>query len=243
MSDLQNIIGVEEAAKLLGLAPGTVKNYCREGKLETKKIGRDWALDKTNLKIKGGEKMRDIKSLNNVFFNGLMLHQITGIEGIVNNIYECFYANAGQNVEGDSHYRVSWDLSDFFATEERQEFDWEAPHKASLVADNQKDSVIDYFSGFPLLNKEMVFKERKIKVINRPLPFAPEVSDIIYWAGAVDNNGTVYKVFWNVVNLHEPFKIEKVTDKSRYCKKCLQPWMSDETKCVDEEGHEYVKNQ
>jgi excisionase family DNA binding protein len=49
---LNNIIGVEEAARILGLSPGTVKNMCAEGKLECKKIGKTWVLDKNNLEVK-----------------------------------------------------------------------------------------------------------------------------------------------------------------------------------------------
>jgi len=44
---LSNIIGVEEAAKILGLSPGTVKNKCAAGELPAKKIGKTWVLDKT----------------------------------------------------------------------------------------------------------------------------------------------------------------------------------------------------
>ncbi|MFI8680419.1 helix-turn-helix domain-containing protein [Bacillus thuringiensis] len=43
---LENIIGVEEAADILGLSPGTVKNKCAAGELPAKKIGKTWVLDK-----------------------------------------------------------------------------------------------------------------------------------------------------------------------------------------------------
>lgn len=46
---LDNVIGVEEASEILGLSPGTVKNYCAEGKLAAKKIGKTWVLDRTKL--------------------------------------------------------------------------------------------------------------------------------------------------------------------------------------------------
>jgi excisionase family DNA binding protein len=49
---LENIIGVEEAAEILGLSPGYIKNLCARGKIEAKKVGKTWVLDKTNLKIK-----------------------------------------------------------------------------------------------------------------------------------------------------------------------------------------------
>lgn len=46
---LNNIIGVGEAAEILGNTPGTVKNKCASGQLICKKIGNTWILDKTNL--------------------------------------------------------------------------------------------------------------------------------------------------------------------------------------------------
>ncbi|WP_240520139.1 MULTISPECIES: helix-turn-helix domain-containing protein [unclassified Bacillus (in: firmicutes)] len=49
-NSLDNIIGVEEAAKILGLSPGTVKNKCAAGELPAKKIGKTWIIDKTLLK-------------------------------------------------------------------------------------------------------------------------------------------------------------------------------------------------
>jgi excisionase family DNA binding protein len=44
---LENIIGVEEAAKLWGLSAGHIKNLCADGKIEAKKIGKTWVIDKT----------------------------------------------------------------------------------------------------------------------------------------------------------------------------------------------------
>jgi len=52
---LSNIVGVEEAAKILGLSPGTVKNKCAAGELPAKKIGKTWVLDKTMITKKEGE--------------------------------------------------------------------------------------------------------------------------------------------------------------------------------------------
>lgn len=44
---LENVIGVEEAAKLWGLSPGYIKNLCAAGKLKAKKVGKTWVIDKT----------------------------------------------------------------------------------------------------------------------------------------------------------------------------------------------------
>jgi excisionase family DNA binding protein len=47
---LNNIIGVNEAAEILGLSPGTIKNMCATGKIVSKKIGNTWIINKTKLK-------------------------------------------------------------------------------------------------------------------------------------------------------------------------------------------------
>lgn len=46
---LNNMIGVEEAAEILNLSPGTVKNQCADGKITAKKIGKTWIIDKRTL--------------------------------------------------------------------------------------------------------------------------------------------------------------------------------------------------
>lgn len=43
---INNVMGVEEAAELWNLAPGTIKNYCAEGKVIARKIGKTWIIDK-----------------------------------------------------------------------------------------------------------------------------------------------------------------------------------------------------
>lgn len=56
---MDNVIGVDEAAEFLGLSPGTVKNYCAQGKIEAKKIGKTWVIDKNKLD-KGMDKMKTV---------------------------------------------------------------------------------------------------------------------------------------------------------------------------------------
>lgn len=53
--EMRNIIGVKVASKILGLTEGTVKNYCAEGRIPAKKIGKTWVLDRNNLEIKQEE--------------------------------------------------------------------------------------------------------------------------------------------------------------------------------------------
>lgn len=49
-SNLHNVIGVHEAATILNVSPGHVKNLCAEGKIVAKKIGKTWVIDKSRLK-------------------------------------------------------------------------------------------------------------------------------------------------------------------------------------------------
>lgn len=48
-SPLNQVIGVEEAAHILGLTAGTIKNKCAAGEIHAKKIGKTWIIDKSKL--------------------------------------------------------------------------------------------------------------------------------------------------------------------------------------------------
>ncbi|HFJ9448217.1 MULTISPECIES: helix-turn-helix domain-containing protein [Bacillus] len=45
-----NTIGVHEAASILNVSTGHVKNLCAEGKIVAKKIGKTWVIDRSRLK-------------------------------------------------------------------------------------------------------------------------------------------------------------------------------------------------
>ncbi|KAB7640565.1 helix-turn-helix domain-containing protein [Bacillus paranthracis] len=47
---LHDVIGVNEAASLLNVSSGHVKNLCAQGKIVAKKIGKTWVIDKSKLK-------------------------------------------------------------------------------------------------------------------------------------------------------------------------------------------------
>ncbi len=47
---LHNVIGVNEAASLLNVSSGHVKNLCAQGKIVSKKIGKTWVIDSSRLK-------------------------------------------------------------------------------------------------------------------------------------------------------------------------------------------------
>lgn len=59
---LNNVIGVEEASKLWGLSPGTIKNYCADGKIIAKKSVKHGLLIKTN-QILANQKNHKMLSL------------------------------------------------------------------------------------------------------------------------------------------------------------------------------------
>lgn len=46
MSILDKVMGVNEAAELWSLSPGTVKNLCAAGKVIARKIDNRWIIDK-----------------------------------------------------------------------------------------------------------------------------------------------------------------------------------------------------
>lgn len=48
-SPLNQIMGVDDAAKLWNLSAGYIKNLCASGKLEAVKIGKTWIIDKNQL--------------------------------------------------------------------------------------------------------------------------------------------------------------------------------------------------
>ncbi|MFE6708718.1 helix-turn-helix domain-containing protein [Bacillus thuringiensis] len=49
-SDLYNVIGVNEAASILNVSPGHIKNLCAQEKIVAKKIGNTWVIDRSRLK-------------------------------------------------------------------------------------------------------------------------------------------------------------------------------------------------
>ena len=77
---LDNIIGVAEAKEITGLAEGTIKNYCAEGKFPAKKIGKTWILDK--IKLKETVNMNKIKQAIEYGLNEDLIKVLTEEETI-----------------------------------------------------------------------------------------------------------------------------------------------------------------
>ncbi|ALC52851.1 hypothetical protein ACN91_15060 [Bacillus cereus] len=67
-SELRNVIGVNEAASILSVSPGHVKNLCAEGKIVAKKIGKTWVINRTRLKgVMQMEYEQDLEKIKAVY--------------------------------------------------------------------------------------------------------------------------------------------------------------------------------
>ncbi|AFQ19016.1 helix-turn-helix domain-containing protein [Bacillus thuringiensis] len=47
---VHNTIGAREAASILNVSPGHIKNLCAQGKVVSKKIGKTWVIDRSKLR-------------------------------------------------------------------------------------------------------------------------------------------------------------------------------------------------
>ncbi|MGE7881680.1 helix-turn-helix domain-containing protein [Bacillus sp. NPDC094077] len=47
---LHNVIDAHEAASILNVSPGHIKNLCAQRKIVAKKIGNTWVIDKSRLR-------------------------------------------------------------------------------------------------------------------------------------------------------------------------------------------------
>ncbi|WP_201280823.1 hypothetical protein [Paenibacillus lutrae] len=188
--------------------------------------------------------MKSWESIKEVYYKGMTLTH-AGYGGDKNydknnNKVSLFYVNQVPVSQSPNHFSVTWDFNEFLASESTGTFEWPSPHAVSKIADDRKQSVIDYFSGtkFAPYDREVEFNGQALTIINRPVEFAPSAGALRYYAGATDKEGNVYQVHWNVFNMFEPHEIEMTVDNTRYCKHCLQRWTSsaDNKKCQ----HEWV---
>lgn len=62
VNPLDQIMGVQEAAKLWGLSPDRVKGLCQASKVEARKIGNSWVLLKDQPNPKQRDHMRHAES-------------------------------------------------------------------------------------------------------------------------------------------------------------------------------------
>lgn len=186
----------------------------------------------------------NILSLNNTFFEGGEISAFTGIiEDFENRgIYAAHYNDVEEKFSDISNrYKVYWDIREFLNN--LDSFDWGAPHSFAFFG-NDEDAermVKNHIQQLPAYEKKIEIGSDEVTILHRPKELYPGMHHVIFWAFAKDSLGKYYKVFWNVFNIFEPFKIEMTTDYSRYCKKCLQVWSNIDRRCIDNTEHEYVR--
>ncbi|WP_223821858.1 hypothetical protein [Paenibacillus peoriae] len=81
-----------------------------------------------------------------------------------------------------NHYSVTWDFEEFYRSEEKQIFEWPAPHALQMAEKEYQQSTIDYFSGssFTPLNKTIELGGMVLTIINRPVSAENKVLDWMF---------------------------------------------------------------
>lgn len=125
---LDNIIGVEEAAEILGLSPGTIKNMCAAGKLNCKKIGKTWILNKEELYMSKWEALNETNSTI-IEWNEIELR--TTQDPHVSDDGKFYKAPAISIFGGE--YEITWEVINFDTTDESEACDWDNPIEVTLV--------------------------------------------------------------------------------------------------------------
>lgn len=145
---LERIIGVEEAASILNLSAGTIKNKCASKELECKKIGKTWILDKEKLEemIKMKQTYNEVRSalkytdkIHVEFYNNLKELQETGFDEDTKTFHETIDNN--WYVFGSKTISPS-DLNEPFIL-----IDDEGASDLPIFTKDRKDEVIHYLKG------------------------------------------------------------------------------------------------
>lgn len=126
--------------------------------------------------------------------------------GKVSQFYVCKVGVA----EVANHYNVTWDFTDFYNSVENNTYKWSFPHALQIVDQDEKDDLLRYYNSdkFTPYNKIVNHDDLTLTIINKPVIYAPVAGALRYYAGAIDNNGNVYQVYWNIFNLFKPVEIK-----------------------------------
>lgn len=120
---LENIIGVDDASKILKLSPGTVKNKCAAGYLPAKKIGKQWILDKKQLEEWKMKKYNSLNARNSTIFDWEGLELRTNQDPYADiDTYKAIALD-----QDDNEYNVEWEIIDHETTDESESCDWDNP--------------------------------------------------------------------------------------------------------------------
>ncbi|MFS0841221.1 hypothetical protein [Paenibacillus sp. 1P03SA] len=251
MSSLSRVTTVRGYAIFLGLDPSDrsvlrkIQRQCERGDLNAKLDQGAWIIELPQ-KDEGEIIMRNWRSVDEVHYDGMTLvhagYSGSGGKYKDKNKITLFYVNQVPKNKLSNHYGITWDFSEFYADEAAGTFVWPAPHAIFKIGHSDRDSTREYFgrAQFTPYGREVTFNGETLTIINRPVVYSSVAGELQYYAGATDDEGNVYKVFWNVFNMFEPWEIELRVDKSRYCKHCLTDWTvnANNAKCQ----HEWVPN-
>jgi len=167
------------------------------------------------------------RNLKEISFEGETLKHAGGGYQEGNIISQFFVNDIPDHSITPNHYRVTWDLGEFYQQYDAGGYNWPYPHSGFIVEEEEKENTLDYYRSKKNrpLNKTVYDKNGKgLTIINVPNKFSPTIGDVHYMAAAVDEDENVYKVFWNMLNIFDPTKVEMTVNNGRYCKKCLKRW-------------------
>lgn len=121
---LENIIGVEEAAEILNLSAGTVKNKCAAGELPSKKIGKTWILDKKLLEEWKMKKFNQLNARNSTIIEvECTEYRTTQNPYLYNDTYKAHALD-----QDDNEFEIEWEINHFENLEDESEAcDWDNP--------------------------------------------------------------------------------------------------------------------
>lgn len=134
MTYLDYIIGVEEAAEILGLSPGRVKNKAAANEIPAKKIGKQWIFNKKQLEAFKMSKFAELNNRNSTIIT------VEGIE--YRTTQHPYLADNGEQYVAqavdmhDNEYTITWDINhpDFENLEDESEAcDWDNPVSVDVL--------------------------------------------------------------------------------------------------------------
>ncbi|MBJ6361555.1 hypothetical protein ACFOQM_09680 [Paenibacillus sp. GCM10012307] len=172
---------------------------------------------------------KNFESLKEVSFEGKTLYNggYAGGKDDTKARKTQFYVDTVKVGEHANHYNVIWDFEDFYKNEEAKAFEWPFPHAISFIEKNYLESNFwQHYSSseFTPLNQKVSLGTEVLTLVNRPVKFGSLAGSLIYHGAAIDANGYVYHVYWNMYNMFDPEEIVMTVDNSRYCTSCLKKW-------------------
>ncbi len=150
------------------------------------------------------------RNLKKIAYNGkLLTHAGNGYQK-GNVVSQFFVEKLDERESTPDHYYVYWNIEEFLKQYDGGMYNWQYPPHIYKINDKEKQKdLLEYAKKCRPLNKTVYSKENKaLKIINTPLENSLIIGEVIYKAIAVDDEKNVYEVFWNMLNIIKPEKIE-----------------------------------